>query len=1222
MDKKYKLILIGQRFPSGLGNLFERDYPNIYLDIVGESREGEIDREYLLEADLLILGNLKMKADLDKLYEGLFKGQVDLPVVALGKDLVEKAYTNCQDDVVDKVNTYFSLGGLENMKNMILYLLATCCGSKYEFSQGQIIAFNGIIHWKTDQVFENLSEYMDWYRGDYTSYVGILTHRSRWINDNLHLENSLIKELEGRGIGVITAFSYSIGESSLGVLDFEDIIENYFSLEAKLKIDLLVNMQMLQPLKGAKGETNVFDQAIENYKLLDIPILKALVSYHLTEEEWRKSELGLNRSGSNPFYDMERTGMVEAMIIGAVDEDGNIKAIESRLGTYGARIYNWIKLRKKKNKDKKVTIMLHSYPCIGVENNLGMGAGLDVFQSVLEIMKELKSQSYRLENIPNSAEELLDLFLEKKAHSDFRWTSVEDIEGAGGVLYAMKREEYEGLFDKLPVYNKEDMEKTWGKAPGQSMVLDDNILITGLNFGNVELMIQPKRGCYGAKCTGEVCKILHDPVCPPTYQFIASYRYIEDIYKADCLIHLGTAGSLELLPGKANALSENCYTDICLASLINLYIYNCSALGESLGARRRSNALLIGHLPGANKINSDYLKLIDSLDEYLARPMDDTWRGEILRDQLFNHLGDYREAFNWDLEQLEDRELLELRNKLLQQVKRNGKETKHIFGQIPLGEIKSAYIREYLESNDSSILKLKKSLDYDLYLKKVEDLIDGNLGNRPVDHYNKDIGLIYKGLEGSKNEMASLLKALNGQYVPSGLGGLPSDDLRKILPSGRNFYGGDTDKIPTRSAYNVGIKMTDILIGKYIEDKGEMPKKIALNMISTDISGSKGELLSQLLYLIGTRPIWRENGIVDGIEIIDLEELKRPRIDVVLKISGVLRDNFPEIIEFIDEALELVGDLDESPDENYVIKYNLENQKKLSRKDNLNARTRIFGNRPGSYGSGLDLMLKASAWEGQEDFAKTFVQYSSYGYGKNISGVAMYQEFIENVKNIDMSYEKTSSSRYGILSSSYTSSIHGGLSNLKEHLTGDKISSYYGNTTDQKLSINTIDDEISQDLDRGLLNPIYKSEMLKGSYLEANEIMKSFQKVYNWKALTNSISDEKIDDLFKQYVDDKKTYEWFKKYNYYGLEEIIRRFMELKQRKIWKPEEEIYERLKEVYLKIEGDLESLSEDNKGEFQAMGIELVKSSDVEEWNEKLLEVEGLLKSGRLKKKTSDL
>ena len=466
-----------------------------------------------------------------------------------------------------------------------------------------------------------------------------------------------------------------------------------------------------------------------------------------------------------------------------------------------------------------------------------------------------------------------------------------------------------------------------------------------------------------------------------------------------------------------------------------------------------------------------------------------------------------------------------------------------------------------------------------------------------------------ESLEYMEEEIICLVNALEGKYVEPGLAGMPCDDIRDILPTGRNLFIMDVQKVPTPEAYLIGMKLAEEMIAQYKEEEGEIPEKVAMNMMSMDISMTKGEQVSQMLYLMGIKPVWNNNGKVEGLEVIPLEQLRRPRIDVMVRITGVLRDAYPQVVDLMDQAAVIASNTEEPLDKNYIRKNTLQLIQKLKEaKDDGNierrATIRIFGDKPGTYGSGVDLALKASAWKEEKDIAKVFTAFSGYAYGNGLNGYTSSREFVENVKNTDISYEKTTSKRYDVLSSGFISSVQGGFQTLKKNFSKAQLKQYHGRVEESEIPIiSTMAEELKRNLNETILNPFWNESMMEKGYDGASEIMERIQTVFSWKSLTKNIKDEDLDRMVDFYANDKDMKNWFQKYNPFAFEEICRRFLELHQRDCWNPNSEVLESLKKTYMEMEGEMEEISQEQGGEYQGGNTEVLTYEDIETWGDKL-------------------
>ncbi|AFA47826.1 cobaltochelatase subunit CobN [Acetobacterium woodii] len=1112
------------------------------------------------------------------------------------------------------------------------------------------LCLNGIFHPDSEAVFQTLEAYQKWYsRFDQSEMlVGILTHHDNWRKKRIEVEDALIRELERQGVGVIPVFSYSTTEEEKGTKSFKNVIRDYFSSDGKLKIDGLINFQM-QAATGNSQFGDLFSQSVAVFKEMNIPIFRPVVSRLQNQTEWEANMAGLAAEISWSFTTSEMMGMIEPIIIGTrkeVDDLLRITPIPERIQRFVARIIRRIELKKVKIADKKIALMLHCSPCAGVEATLGAGVGLDVFESVVRILKTMKEQGYKVLNIPDDGAALKKMMLDNKAYQDFRWTTVEDIVAAGGDLYRMPMEGkggYHQFYQKLEPFLREQLEKSWGVPPGEGMVYQQQLIITGLDFGNVLVMIQPKRGCYGSKCTGEVCKILHDPSCPPPHQYLATYRYIDEIFKAQAVVHVGTGGSLEHLPGKTNALSRFCWPDVVIGDLPNFYCYNAGIGVEGMGVKRRNYAVVLDYLPSC--LNTDYtrIELINELGNYLEALEMRSPQVKVIQESIQNQL-DQRPEYLKIIQQEADfvAGIRKLKNYLTQSIVQSFEQENHIWGEVPQLNQQVSYIKESIDGTSLYAALIKKDCQdeyryHSEMLLRITDVLNHSEEEKES-HANSDVGMIPSIQEAAvldneicqnrsslltvENETKALMKALMGDYMEPGLSGSPRDGLNRIMPTGRNFYLMDTQKVPTRAAYAIGVEMAEKLIRQHEKDTGFFPEKVAMNMISTDISMTKGEQLSQVLALLGVKPVWSESGIVMDIETMPLEELRRPRIDVIIRISGVLRDSYPDLIAMMDRAVQMVASLHESEMQNFIRRNTqktiseLQSETEISQSDAFRrASMRIFGDKPGTYGSGVDLALKASAWESEDELAKIFTSFSGYAYGDGLSGTVSYQEFVENVKLAEVVLETSVSNRYDLLSSGYSASVIGGFNMVKNQFSEKGLKQYHGTSNHQeKIVVSSLEDEINRIMEQTVFNPLWNRSVMNKGYQGAAEIMRKTQTLFSWKCTTKNIDDKAVDEMVQTYLGDLEMVRWLSQENGFAIEEMARRFLELQQRKKWNPSPEALKILKNIYVKIEGDMEELMEKSSGEYQGGAVEIVRHMEVADWYKTIKEVDAIFNSER--------
>ena len=996
----------------------------------------------MLDVDAAFVSRDHGDHDEFKAAQGFFK----IPfIAAIGADNIAAGFSNISKEDNALCNEYVLYGGQENLGNMIRLARCRLFASPKPVAL-KFIPFDSLYTFDGRFFSEPVHNIMQTEPG-YKAYVGILDYRARWQSGDLETQRMLKAALNRRGIGVLMAFSSGTADVETGCLSMEQAIEKFFCREGKPVISVLVNSIVFGET-GGEG-VSMFEKTAAFYDRLSVPVVHPLQSNHMTNEQWGESAAPFSRDGALAFDIPEMHGMIEPVFIGGAKNRRMHTAIGERVERLAGRIGAWATLQNKNNADKKIAVILNNAVCSGVEATLGRASGLDAFESAIRLISKLREAGYRTDGAPQTGAELRELFFQKKAYSDFRWTSVEDICASGGMFHGVTCEEYAAMYARLSDTARMRVERTWGTPPGEAMVMDGNIVVTGLRFGNVLVMIQPKRGCYGAKCTGEVCKILQDAACPPTHQFLATYWYIRDIFGADACLHLGTHGSLEFLPGKANAMGGDCFSDIAIADMPNLYVYSTASIPSALIAKRRSYAVLIDHEPKQ-----------DSL---------------------------------------------------------------HV--------------------------------------------------------------LTGKELEAAK-------KALCGKYIRSGRGGAQAD---MPFETGRNMYGIQIDKIPTREAYNRGSQAAKALLERFLQEEGRYPQQITLNMTSLDIPRTGGEQMSQMLALLGIEPIWDARGVVTGLRCIELSALGRPRMDVSVHISSILRDTWPDVLVRLDEAVVLTASLDEAAADNYVIS----NLSDTSNENSAFGIVRIFGGAPGTYANSIGLALKASAWKSEDDLARYFIDSSSYVYGKNKNGEKHVGAFLDTVKRTDATCEIMSAKHTDALNSSYSSRIQGGYAIVSKSLgIKKKVRAFMGESGTEGTSVKTLDEHLSDGLRATMLDDEWKRRMMERGYDGAAEIMHRIQNVFEMQCVGESFADNMLDELAQKYVCDEQMRQWLEQTNPFAAEESNRRLLELYDRGKWIASDEVINKLRRAYLKTEAALED-GMSGLGEIQSGSVDIITDDAVGEW-----------------------
>ncbi len=496
-------------------------------------------------------------------------------------------------------------------------------------------------------------------------------------------------------------------------------------------------------------------------------------------------------------------------------------------------------------------------------------------------------------------------------------------------------------------------------------------------------------------------------------------------------------------------------------------------------------------------------------------------------------------------------------------------------------------------------------------LKVIAEVLQVDLGKIP-EHLVRDllrvanlvIDLGKRVIEGAQLELLNILRALNGEYVEPGPSGSPFRGKIDIFPTGRNFYSFDPLRIPTPAAWQIGVKLADKLLEKYLREYGRYPETVAIVEWCIDPFKSDGEGVAQILYLLGVRPVWdSESGIVVDIEPIPLEELGRPRIDVLVRVDGIFRDTTPNLMSLIDKAVKRVALLDEPPDRNYVRKHVLERLKELEKnglpRDSAFrvATYRVFTEKPGSYGAGVNYAVYASAWRTRRDLAEVWIEWSSYAYGEEGGPIKLPDQLRHILRTVDLTFQKLETDEFDILDCCCFFAYHGGMHAAVETERNMKVPAYFGDSRDpERVTVRLMEEEVERVVRARLLNPQWIEGKKRHGFKGAAEIAERVGRVYGWAATAGVVKDWIFDEIAKTFILDNEMRRWFIDTNIHALEEMTRRLLEAADRGVWKTSQEIVERLRKIYSEIEAMLEG--EIMEGEYQGGTIIVITKNDLKE------------------------
>lgn len=1137
---------------------------------------------------------------------------------------------------------YWLGGSAENLENFLLMLADKYVLkgedktnlAKTEYQAPVVYPDMGIWHPLAPTMFEDVREYLNWYnsrrdipktlKDPLAPCVGLVLQRTHLVTgDDAHYV-AIVQELESLGAKVLPVFA--------GGLDFSKPVDAYFYEPTSQRplVDGVVSLTGFALVGGPARQDH--PKAIEALKRLNRPYMVALPLVFQTTEEWLNSDLGLHPiQVALQIAIPELDGAIEPIILSGKDgATGRAIALQDRVEIVAQRALKWANLRRKPKLDKKIAITVFSFP--PDKGNVGTAAYLDVFGSIHEVLKGLRNNGYDVQNIPDTAKELMEQVIHD---AQAQYASPEL-----NIAYKMSVSEYE----TLTPYS-ERLEENWGPPPGHLNSDGQNLLIYGKEFGNVFIGVQPTFGYEG-----DPMRLLFSRSASPHHGFAAFYTYLERIWGADAVLHFGTHGSLEFMPGKQMGMSGDCYPDQLIGTIPNLYYYAANNPSEATIAKRRSYAETISYLtPPAE--NAGLYKGLKELSELIAsyQTLKDSGRGVSIVNAIIDKCrivnldkdidlpeGDAKDLSPEDRDNVVGivyRKLMEIESRLLPC-------GLHVIGKPPteqeaiatlvniasldrteeeilslpriIAQSLGRDIEEIYQNSDRGILSdvqllqditmatraavgslVQAQTDAEGRVSLVSKLNFFNMGKKEPwveslhnSGYTKvDVSALkplFEYLEFclkqvcADNELGGLLQGLEGEYILPGPGG---DPIRNpdVLPTGKNIHALDPQSIPTTAAVQSAKIVVDRLLERNkAENNGQWPETIACVLWGTDNIKTYGESLAQIMWMVGVRPIPDSLGRVNKLELIPLEELGRPRIDVVINCSGVFRDLFINQMNLLDQGVKMAAEADEPLEMNYVRKHALQQAQEMG--INLRqAATRVFSNASGSYSSNINLAVENSTWDSEAELQEMYLKRKSFSFNSDNPGVMdeSRQLFENTLKTADATFQNLDSSEISLTDVSHY--FDSDPTKLVASLRGDgkKPASYIADTTTANAQVRSLSETVRLDARTKLLNPKWYEGMLSHGYEGVRELSKRLVNTTGWSATAGAVDNWVYEETNETFIKDEEMQKRLLNLNPHSFRKIVSTLLEVNGRGYWETSEENLDRLRELYQEVENRIEGI-----------------------------------------------
>jgi magnesium chelatase subunit H len=1048
--------------------------------------------------------------------------------------------------------------------------------------------------------------------------VGLLIHRAVILSGNTAHLDALIRRIEAQGIEARTSYS--------ALLDFRPSMNQFFTNKDGLPhVDLLINC-MGFPLVGGPAGTRP-DEATPALKDLDVGYLDMVPLTFQHIEHWRGSDVGLlpMQTAMNIALP-ELDGSVEPVIFGGPTA-GRDKFLpnEPELTMAAQRIARRVRLRHTADSAKKVAIVLFNFPPnLG---NAGTAMYLDVFNSLYRFLVEMRDAGYQVD-LPPDADTLRQMVVEGNA---LQYGT------DGNVADHLSLTDYRRLF---PYYT--EIEPYWGYAPGELLTDGQRFHIMGHHFGNIFVAIQPSFGYER-----DPMRLLMGKDAAPHHGFAAFYTWLDQVYNADAVVHFGTHGALEFMPGKQNGVSANCWPHRLLGSLPNFYYYCVNNPSEGSIARRRGAASLVSYMvPPLQQagLYKGLRRLKDSLEAYHKRPdaelladirtqaeklgifVADENDGGATAVPTNGHNGHNGHNGNgYHQPDAANAYIAALGHELIQVEHRMIPLGLHILGKAPTDTelvdilaLVAAFNPGKHPTQDAKLptlpaliarglgwdfAALQQSLKSDVTTQERWERIETimheamalfvaaprrpQLNTTELDAYLQRTARIPNGLLVNlwnwldnlldriihDQEVEGLLHALSGGYtLPS-----PGNDVVRndaIVPTGRNIHALDPYRVPTPAAVTAGTELVRQMLERITREQGSLPETMAMVLWGTDNLKSDGEGVAQCFALLGVRSMEDELGNITQVQLIPLKELGRPRIDVVMTLSGIFRDLFHHQTNLLDQAVRMVAEADEPLEWNFVRKHSLAHAQELGISLS-EAATRVYCNAPGSYGANVNHLVESSTWDSDTQISDTFLARKSFAYGPTGEWRGARDMMERSLATVEATFQNIDSFELGISDVDHYYEYLGGVAKSVEKLRGKRPSVMVADAIALDDRLASLEQMVRLESRAKLLNPKWYDAMMAHGYEGVREIELRVSNTYGWSATADAVEGWVYEDVAETFLLDEEMRARMAKANPHATAGIARRLLEANSRGFWDANDALIDQLREIYGNLEDQLEGV-----------------------------------------------
>ncbi len=1047
------------------------------------------------------------------------------------------------------VNLYWNQPDATNITQMIKVMLRDCFAQALEVEPVRVIPNMGCVDPRTGTLFADPKAYLKWASkaGRWRKgqpLVAVLCMRKHVVQKQGYI-GALTEGFEARGLAVLPVFVSGI--------EAHVVVREWL---ADLPLDAFVSTMGFSIVGGPASSTkpgHYHETAADLMAKLDVPYLVAQPLLMQDADEWKRR--GVHSMQSVVMYDLpEMDGVSSSSAIGAI-EQGELVTVPDRLQRALDQVEAWVSLRRKQAAQKRVAIVLYNFPP-GL-GKAGTAALLDVPGSVTALLQRLKSEGYQIGRAPLDPAELSARLEELARGQAARPVSVSDYRK----MYSTRQ--------------TERIDRYWGQAPGDIAAIGrDAIRLDAIEYGNVVIGLQPPLGV-----PGDPMKLLFDGEFTPHHQYAAFYGWLRRGFKADAIIHVGMHGSAEWMPGLQAAMTGDCWPDQLLGGVPHLYLYPLNNPAEAAIARRRGYATIISHAipPYARaglykQLAAVRARLADAADELdgalpeLPRAVDEPAMV-------------YRVRVERWLEEIDQRLITD---------------GLHVFGSAPDRQRSRTLVEAALDvprhgaagfsalcrafGLDETALRALRTALIDRSVMGREDpmRVWGSMTTAAPPAHLAELVVegrgIVTGMSRCGEETDAVVRALEGRYIRPAFGADPVRAGAGALPSGRNIHGIDPWRLPSPIAMERGRRMADILLEQHRAERGDWPRTVGQALWAMDTIKSEGEGLAVVLALVGAEPERDGQNKIFRFRLLPLEELGRPRIDVLIDISSVFRDTFQMSLDLLDDLFRTAADADEPVEMNFVRANTLALRAQGRSVEESTAR--IFTQARGLYGTGVDELIEEGQWEQSDELATMYTTRNSHSYGGRRNGAAAPEVLRGMLGTVDHVFQAIDSVEYGLTDMTHYYGHSGAMQLAAQKARGQSVSLSYAETFTGEISVRDSAHMLRIEARAKILNPKWFESMLAHGHSGAAEIGNRFTHLLGWGAISK-MEQWVFDDAAKTYVFDESVRKRLEAANPEAARNIVSRLMEANGRGLWKADDATLAKLQGIYSDIEDRLEGV-----------------------------------------------